>query len=84
MTMQPNLVYVGTYTRFGRSEGIYVYRRDPETGVLTLLHTVSDFDPSFLAFDPGQRFSSPSTSTARPTARMAPSRPTRSICRPAT
>ncbi len=50
--MQPNLVYVGTYTRSGRSEGIYVYRRDPETGALTHLHTVKEVDPSFLAFDP--------------------------------
>ncbi len=54
--MQPNLVYVGTYTRSGRSEGIYVYRRDPETGALARLHTVAEADPSFLAFDPSKRF----------------------------
>jgi 6-phosphogluconolactonase len=54
--MQPNLVYVGTYTRLGTSEGIYVYRRDPESGALTPLHTVSETDPSFLCFDPSQRF----------------------------
>jgi 6-phosphogluconolactonase len=54
--MQPNLVYVGTYTRTGRAEGIYVYRRDPETGALTHLHTIAAVDPSFLAFDPGRRF----------------------------
>lgn len=53
--MQPNLVYVGTYTRSGRSEGIYVYRRDPETGALAPLHTVREADPSFLAFDPSKR-----------------------------
>jgi 6-phosphogluconolactonase len=54
--MQPNLVYVGTYTRLGRSEGIYVYRRDPETGALTRLHVIEAVDPSFLAFDPSKRF----------------------------
>jgi 6-phosphogluconolactonase len=54
--MQPNLVYVGTYTRDGRSEGIYVFRHDPETGGLTQLHTIKDTDPSFLAFDPSKRF----------------------------
>jgi 6-phosphogluconolactonase len=54
--MQPNLVYVGTYTRSGTSEGIYVYQRDPETGALTHLHTIEDIDPSFLAFDPSKRF----------------------------
>ena len=54
--MQPNLVYVGSYTRLGRSEGIYVYRRDPETGALTRLHTIEAVDPSFLAFDPSKRF----------------------------
>jgi 6-phosphogluconolactonase len=51
-----NLVYVGTYTRLGTSEGIYVYRRDLETGALTLLHTVPAEDPSFLCFDPSKRF----------------------------
>jgi 6-phosphogluconolactonase len=54
--MQPNLVYVGTFTRSGRSEGIYVYRRDPISGKLSLLHTVESVDPSFLAFDPAKRF----------------------------
>jgi len=56
MAMQPNLVYVGTYTRSGRSEGIHVYRREPQSGALTHLHTVAADDPSFLAFDPRQRF----------------------------
>ncbi|MDP8922512.1 MAG: lactonase family protein [Chloroflexota bacterium] len=56
MAMQPDLVYVGTYTRSGRSEGIYVYRRDPATGALARLHTIPEADPSFLAFDPRKRF----------------------------
>lgn len=54
--MQPNLVYVGTYTRQSKSEGIYVYRRDAKTGALTQLHTVPTINPSFLAFDPNKRF----------------------------
>jgi 6-phosphogluconolactonase len=54
--MQPNLVYVGTYTRGGKAEGIYVFGFDPETGALSRRHTISDRDPSFLAFDPSKRF----------------------------
>src|SRR5215217_7867968 len=54
--MQPNLVYVGTYTRSGQAEGIYVFRHDPDTGKLTQLHVITDRDPSFLAFDPTRRF----------------------------
>lgn len=53
--MLDNLVYVGTYTRAGQAEGIYVFRRDPETGTLTQLHVTPDRDPSFLAFDPSKR-----------------------------
>jgi len=51
-----NLVYVGTYTRSGRSQGIQVFRRDPSSGRLTFLHTVAEVDPSFLTFDPSRRF----------------------------
>lgn len=54
--MRPNLVYVGTYTRLGKSEGIYVYERDPETGRLSLLSTAEEVDPSWLGFDPTKRF----------------------------
>ena len=54
--MQPHRVYVGTYTRSGRSEGIYVYVQDPESGDLSRLFTVAEKDPSFLAFDPRKRF----------------------------
>jgi 6-phosphogluconolactonase len=52
-------VYVGTYTEppNGRAEGIYVYRMDPSSGALTHVRTVTDVaNPSFLAFDPAQRF----------------------------
>ena len=51
-----NLVYVGTYTRSGRSQGIHVFQRDPASGTLTFLHTVAEVDPSFLTFDPSRRF----------------------------
>jgi 6-phosphogluconolactonase len=54
--MKPNLVYVGTYTRSGESEGIYVFEHDPESGTLTQLSTTKDADPSFLALDPSKRF----------------------------
>jgi len=55
------LAYVGTYTRTqgqaqGESDGIYVYRMDPDSGALTLAHTASGVvNPSFLALDPRQR-----------------------------
>jgi len=49
-------VYVGTYTRSGRSEGIYVFGCDPATGRLTLRSSIPQADPSFLAFDPLRRF----------------------------
>ncbi len=54
--MPPDLVYVGTYTQTGRSAGIYVYRYERPSGRLTLLHTTEETDPSFLAFDPRQRY----------------------------
>jgi 6-phosphogluconolactonase len=54
--MPPNLVYVGSYTRSGHSEGIHIFQRDPATGKLSHLQTVPGTDPSFLAFDPSRRF----------------------------
>src|SRR5258707_5022054 len=51
-----NFVYVGTYTRSGRSQGIQVFRREPCSGQLTFQHTVMETDPSFLVFDPSRRF----------------------------
>jgi len=56
------LVYVGTYTDLvgpaGRkSEGIYVYRMDPETGRLTYASVAPDIvRPSFLALHPSGRY----------------------------
>src|SRR5438876_9178600 len=47
------LVYVGTYTKHGTSEGIYVYELDPATGALQLVQTVGGVgDPAYLAFGP--------------------------------
>jgi len=54
--MQPNLAYVGTYTRAGSGKGIYLFRHDPETGALTQLAVTEDRDPSFVALDPSKRF----------------------------
>ena len=50
------LVYVGTYTNHG-GKGIYSYRFDAATGVLTSLGLAAESDnPSFLAIDPTHRF----------------------------
>ncbi|MBV9173755.1 MAG: lactonase family protein [Chloroflexi bacterium] len=51
-----NLVYVGTYTRSNRSEGIYVFDFDPATGKLSQRSVTPEMDPSFLAFDPTGRY----------------------------
>lgn len=47
---------VGTYTS-GKSEGIYVYRFDTETGELSHLHTAKGIDnPSFVSLSPDGRY----------------------------
>lgn len=56
MAAPANVVYVGTYTRLGQSEGIHVFQRDPGTGRLTQRSFVRDVDPSWLAFDPARRY----------------------------
>jgi 6-phosphogluconolactonase len=51
-----SLLYVGTYTN-GKSEGIYVYRMNSDSGELKHAVTVKGVsNPSFLAIDPKQRF----------------------------
>ncbi len=55
-TSPAQLVYVGTYTRSGRSEGIQVFQQNPHSGQLTFLHATAEVDPSFLTFDPRGRF----------------------------
>ena len=43
------LLYIGTYTSTGKSQGIYVHKFDLTTGKLTPLHIVKDvLEPSFL------------------------------------
>jgi 6-phosphogluconolactonase len=50
------LVYVGTYTD-GKSEGIYAYRLDPQSGKCTPLGLAAKVkNPSFLAVHPGKKF----------------------------
>ncbi len=50
---EPSFLYVGTYTG-GKSEGIYAYRFDPATGVLTELGLAAKaVNPTFLAVHPG-------------------------------
>jgi 6-phosphogluconolactonase len=50
------LFYVGTYTR-ADSKGIYAFRMDKATGVLTSLGLAAETsNPSFLAVDPASRF----------------------------
>lgn len=59
MSEQSNMptVFIGTYTRGTRSEGIYVHRFDPESGALTPVSVASGAEnPSFLALHPGGRF----------------------------
>jgi 6-phosphogluconolactonase len=50
-------VYFGTYTRYGTSEGIYVYNLDAEAGGLTRLQVVAGpHDPTYLALDPTEQY----------------------------
>lgn len=51
------LVYIGTYTSPGKSEGIYVYRLNLSSGALTPYKIVKNVvDPSFLAIDKKRRY----------------------------
>jgi 6-phosphogluconolactonase len=51
------LLYIGTYTSSGKSEGIYVHRFDTGTGKLTPLHTVKNVaEPSFLTIDKDRKY----------------------------
>lgn len=56
------LTIIGTYTRDmpntdAKSEGIYIYKLDPETGALTYHSKATGIDnPSFLAVAPSRRF----------------------------
>jgi 6-phosphogluconolactonase len=51
------LLYIGTYTSSGKSQGIYVHRFNPETGQLTPLHTVKNvLEPSYLTVDKDRKY----------------------------
>lgn len=55
--VKDRLVYVGTYTHKGTSEGIYIYRLDMTTGALTPAGVAGEaVNPSFLALDPQRRY----------------------------
>lgn len=50
------LVYIGTYTRTGKSKGIYAYRLDQSTGRLSYAGVTSGVsNPSFVAIHPNGR-----------------------------
>ncbi|MGI9168080.1 MAG: lactonase family protein [Pyrinomonadaceae bacterium] len=47
-------LYVGTYTS-GKSEGIYIYRMDRDTGELVRFNSIKAVNPSFLTIDQSRR-----------------------------
>lgn len=50
------MMYVGTYTK-GKSEGIYLYKLNPDTGELTHISTTKGVNnPSYLTLDPQRRY----------------------------
>ena len=54
---QKMLLYIGTYTSNGKSQGIYVHEFDSVTGKLTPLHIVKDVvEPSFLTIDNNRKY----------------------------
>lgn len=51
------LLYIGTYTSPNKSEGIYIYDFNSETGKLTHRHIVKNVaEPSFLTIDKNRRY----------------------------
>jgi 6-phosphogluconolactonase len=52
----PATIYVGTYTTTGKSEGIYGYTMDPDSGALSRFGSFKSVNPSFLAIDNSRRF----------------------------
>lgn len=49
-------LYVGTYTSGGKSDGIYLYGMNPETGALEQIKSFKSVNPSFLTIDRSKRF----------------------------
>jgi 6-phosphogluconolactonase len=54
--MLARVLYVGTYTQTGKSEGIYRYEMNPDTGELTRKNAFKSVNPSFLTIDRSKRF----------------------------
>lgn len=55
-TVQSDLLYVGTYTEGGRTDGIYLVRMDSRSGQLSLVGSVdAGANPSFLTIPPNGR-----------------------------
>ena len=52
---QARMIYIGTYTS-GKSEGIYGYQFDPQSGALTRVNSIKSTNPSFLAIDRSKRY----------------------------
>lgn len=50
------LVYVGTYTNKGTSDGIYICKLNLTTGALTKFSSAKSQDPAFLAIDRKRKF----------------------------
>jgi len=55
-TSEIRRLYVGTYTSGGKSEGIYLYGMDRETGALSRINSFKSTNPSFLAIDRSRRY----------------------------
>jgi 6-phosphogluconolactonase len=54
---QSRLLYIGTYTNTdAKSEGIYIYGMDPDSGALTRLGSAKSVNPSFLTIDRSRRY----------------------------
>lgn len=51
-----NYMLVGTYTAPGKSEGLYVYRFNSETGEAVPISSVATSSPSYVAVSPDEKF----------------------------
>ena len=51
------IVYLGTYTNAGKSQGIYAYRFDSDSGKLSEIGLAAQAtNPSFLAIHPNRKY----------------------------
>ena len=56
MSAQQVRLLVGTYTQSGKSEGIYVYQFDTETGAAAQVSSIASENPSFLALSADRKY----------------------------